>query len=64
MILELEILISRSLQQKMDKAIKTYKELHPESNDEFSTTWKPFYLNPTAPKQGPYLFPPCALLKD
>jgi len=38
--------------QKLDKAIATYKQLHPESNDTFSTTWLPFYLNPGAPKQG------------
>jgi len=38
--------------QKLEKAIKTYKELHPGSNDTFSTTWMPFYLNPGAPKQG------------
>jgi len=38
--------------KKLDKAIKTYKELHPNSNDEFSTTWMPFYLNPGAPKVG------------
>lgn len=38
--------------QKLDMAIKTYKEQHPESDDTFSTTWLPFYLNPTAPKTG------------
>jgi predicted DsbA family dithiol-disulfide isomerase len=38
--------------QKLEKAIKTYKELHPNSNDTFSTTWMPFYLNPGAPKTG------------
>jgi len=38
--------------QKLDQAIKTYKELHPESGDEFSTTWKPFYLHPETPKAG------------
>ncbi|KUJ21911.1 DSBA oxidoreductase [Mollisia scopiformis] len=38
--------------QKLEKAIKAYKELHPESNDSFSTTWKPYYLNPGAPKTG------------
>jgi predicted DsbA family dithiol-disulfide isomerase len=38
--------------QKLEKAIKTYKELHPDSNDEFSTTWMPFYLNPGSPKVG------------
>jgi len=38
--------------QKLDQAIKAYKELHPNSNDTFSTTWMPFYLNPGAPKTG------------
>jgi len=38
--------------QKLDKAIAVYKELHPDSNDTFSTTWLPFYLNPGAPKKG------------
>lgn len=38
--------------QKLEKAIQAYKELHPGSNDEFSTTWLPFYLNPGAPKTG------------
>ncbi|CZR57120.1 related to DSBA-like thioredoxin domain protein [Phialocephala subalpina] len=38
--------------QKLDKAIKAYRELHPDSNDTFSTTWMPFYLNPGAPKTG------------
>jgi len=38
--------------QKLEKAIKAYKELHPGSNDEFSTTWLPFYLNPGSPKIG------------
>ncbi|RDW94662.1 hypothetical protein BP5796_00425 [Coleophoma crateriformis] len=38
--------------QKLDKAIQSYKEAHPDSNDTFSTTWLPFYLNPGAPKTG------------
>jgi len=38
--------------QKLEQAIKSYKELHPGSNDEFSTTWMPFYLNPGSPKIG------------
>lgn len=38
--------------QKLDKAIQAYKELHPESDDTFTTTWLPFYLNPGAPKIG------------
>jgi len=38
--------------QKLQQAINAYKQLHPNSNDTFSTTWMPFYLNPGAPKQG------------
>lgn len=38
--------------QKLQQAIAAYKELHPDSNDTFSTTWMPFYLNPGAPKKG------------
>lgn len=38
--------------QKLDKAIGIYKEKYPDSNDEFSTTWMPFYLNPGAPRVG------------
>ncbi|KAG9239052.1 thioredoxin-like protein [Amylocarpus encephaloides] len=38
--------------QQMDKAIKAYRELHPDSKDSFHTTWMPFYLNPAAPKIG------------
>ena len=38
--------------QKLDQAIKIYKERNPDANDEFSTTWLPFYLNPGAPKTG------------
>jgi predicted DsbA family dithiol-disulfide isomerase len=38
--------------QKLQQAINAYKQLHPDSNDTFSTTWMPFYLNPGAPKQG------------
>ncbi|KAF4632053.1 hypothetical protein G7Y89_g6069 [Cudoniella acicularis] len=40
--------------QKLEQAIKAYKELHPNSNDTFSTTWMPFYLNPDAPKIGKF----------
>jgi predicted DsbA family dithiol-disulfide isomerase len=29
-----------------------YKERHPDSNDTFSTTWYPFYLDPDAPKES------------
>jgi len=38
--------------QKLEKAISAYKIQHPDSNDTFSTTWMPFYLNPGAPKVG------------
>ena len=38
--------------KKLEQAIKAYRQLHPESNDTFSTTWMPFYLNPGAPKTG------------
>ncbi|KAG4443831.1 hypothetical protein IFR05_000731 [Cadophora sp. M221] len=38
--------------KKLDAAITAYKQLHPDSNDTFSTTWMPFYLNPGAPKLG------------
>ncbi len=40
--------------KKLEKAIKSYKELHPDSNDTFSTTWMPFYLQPDSPKVGTY----------
>jgi len=32
------------------RAIETYTTKNPTRNDTFSTTWKPFYLDPTAPK--------------
>lgn len=38
--------------QRLDKAISLYKAAHPDSNDTFTTTWFPFYLNPDAPKTG------------
>jgi len=38
--------------QKLDKAIKVFKERNPDANDEFNITWKPFYLNPDSPMQG------------
>jgi len=38
--------------QKLEKAISAYKTQHPDSNDTFSTTWMPFYLNPGAPSVG------------
>ncbi|KAI4184337.1 MAG: hypothetical protein L6R41_004812 [Letrouitia leprolyta] len=37
---------------KLDRAIALYKSSHPNSNDTFSTTWYPYYLNPDAPKVG------------
>ncbi|KAL9594505.1 MAG: hypothetical protein Q9219_006999 [cf. Caloplaca sp. 3 TL-2023] len=37
---------------KLDRAISLYKSTHPNSNDTFSTTWYPFYLNPDAPRVG------------
>ncbi|KAF2477776.1 thioredoxin-like protein [Lindgomyces ingoldianus] len=36
--------------KRLEKGIETYKAKHPDSNDSFSTTWFPFYLNPDAPK--------------
>lgn len=42
--------------KKLDKAIASYKELHPESQDTFSISWLPFYLNPGAPKTGSCFF--------
>ncbi|KAL6721326.1 hypothetical protein ACLMJK_000429 [Lecanora helva] len=36
--------------KKLERGISLYKSAHPDSNDTFSTTWKPFYLNPEAPK--------------
>ena len=39
--------------QQLGKAISTYKTLHPETtDDDFSITWKPFYLAPEAPVKG------------
>lgn len=38
--------------KRLEKGIEQYKKEHPESNDTFSTTWAPFYLDPTAPKEG------------
>ena len=38
--------------KKLERGIALYKVLHPDSKDTFSTTWKPFYLNPNAPKVG------------
>lgn len=36
--------------KRLEKGIAAYKEKHPESNDIFSTSWFPFYLDPSAPK--------------
>ncbi|PSN61341.1 thioredoxin-like protein [Corynespora cassiicola Philippines] len=38
--------------KRLEKAVAAYKEKHPDSNDTFSMTWYPFYLQPDAPKQG------------
>ncbi|CZS95946.1 related to dithiol-disulfide isomerase involved in polyketide biosynthesis [Rhynchosporium agropyri] len=38
--------------RKLDAAITAYKQSHPDSQDTFSITWMPFYLNPLAPKYG------------
>lgn len=38
--------------KKLEQAIAEYQTRHPGSSDTFSTTWKAFYLNPTAPKTG------------
>jgi predicted DsbA family dithiol-disulfide isomerase len=38
--------------KQLSKAIATYRAAHPGSDDTFSTTWKPFYLDPDAPKVG------------
>ncbi|KAB8295929.1 hypothetical protein EYC80_008749 [Monilinia laxa] len=38
--------------QKLEQGITAYKQKHPDSNDTFSITWKPFYLAPEAPKIG------------
>ncbi|KAF2422841.1 thioredoxin-like protein [Tothia fuscella] len=37
--------------KKLQSAISEYKSTHPDrSSDTFTTTWKPFYLNPASPK--------------
>lgn len=36
--------------KRLEKGIAAYKEKHPNTNDTFSTTWFPFYLNPDAGK--------------
>jgi predicted DsbA family dithiol-disulfide isomerase len=41
--------------KKLEMAISQYRERNPGSNDTFSTTWKPYYLNPDAPKIGMFV---------
>lgn len=36
--------------KKLLAAISSYQSAHPGNSDTFSTTWKPFYLDPEAPK--------------
>ncbi len=43
--------------KKLETAISQYKEKNPNSNDTFSTTWKPYYLNPDSPKTGRLIIP-------
>ncbi|OCL13237.1 thioredoxin-like protein [Glonium stellatum] len=38
--------------KRLERGITQYKAAHPDSDDTFSTTWYPFYLNPDAPKTG------------
>lgn len=38
--------------QKLEQGITAYKQQHPDSDDTFSITWRPFYLAPEAPKTG------------
>lgn len=38
--------------KRLEKGIAAYKEKYPDSNDTFSTSWFPFYLNPDAPKSA------------
>ncbi|OCK83712.1 thioredoxin-like protein [Lepidopterella palustris CBS 459.81] len=38
--------------KRLEKGIAQYKAAHPDSNDTFSTTWHPFYLQPDSPKTG------------
>lgn len=37
---------------KLERGISAYKTANPSSNDTFSVTWNPFYLNPDAPTIG------------
>ncbi|KAF1809421.1 DSBA oxidoreductase [Eremomyces bilateralis CBS 781.70] len=36
--------------KRLDKAIQQYTSKYPDSQDTWNITWKPFYLNPHAPK--------------
>ncbi|RDI84610.1 hypothetical protein Vi05172_g5341 [Venturia inaequalis] len=36
--------------RKLLNAIQTFQSSHPTRSDTFTTTWKPFYLDPTSPK--------------
>ncbi|TID24302.1 thioredoxin-like protein [Venturia nashicola] len=36
--------------RKLLSAISTFQTSHPSRTDTFTTTWKPFYLDPTSPK--------------
>ncbi|KAF2457415.1 DSBA-like thioredoxin domain-containing protein [Lineolata rhizophorae] len=38
--------------KRLEKGIELFREAHPDSNDTFTTTWYPFYLNPDAPITG------------
>lgn len=38
--------------KRLEKAIAAYNTKHPDSNDTFTTTWYPFYLNPHAITQN------------
>jgi predicted DsbA family dithiol-disulfide isomerase len=38
--------------KKLEKAISSFQASHPDSHDTFSTTWAPFYLDPTSTKEG------------
>lgn len=38
--------------KKLERGISLYKSAHPSSDDTFSVTWLPFYLNPAAPAVG------------
>ncbi|KAF2101714.1 thioredoxin-like protein [Rhizodiscina lignyota] len=38
--------------KRLEKGIEQFKKENPDSNDTFSTTWAPFYLDPEAPNEG------------